>query len=61
MPLPYLQVNPPGVSFHDLQILINHPIRLINPGAIFLKEGEAINIIRSGLVECTVGKKYWMY
>jgi hemerythrin len=37
----YLQVNLPGVSFHDLQILINHPIRLINPGAIFLKEGEA--------------------
>jgi hemerythrin len=50
----YLQVNLPGVSFHDLRILINHPITLINPGAIFLKEGEAsleMLLLLSGWVE----------
>ena len=36
----YLQANLPGVSSYDLRILINHPIMLINPGAVFLKEGE---------------------
>jgi len=50
----YLQANLPGVSSHDLQILINHPIKLINPGAIFLKEGEAsleMLLLLSGGVE----------
>jgi hemerythrin len=50
----YLQSNLPGVSSHDLQILINHPITLINPGAIFLKEGEAsleMLLLLSGWVE----------
>jgi hemerythrin len=36
----YLEANLPGVALHDLRMLINHPITEINPGAIFLKEGE---------------------
>jgi hemerythrin len=50
----YLQANLPGASSHDLQILINHPVTLINPGAIFLKEGEAsleMLLLLSGWVE----------
>jgi len=50
----YLQANLPGISSHDLRILINHPITLINPGAIFLKEGEVsleILLLLSGWVE----------
>ncbi|HEY5140226.1 MAG TPA: cyclic nucleotide-binding domain-containing protein [Methylococcales bacterium] len=50
----YLQANLPGVSSHDLRILINHPITLINPGAIFLKEGETsleMLLLLSGCVE----------
>jgi hemerythrin len=50
----YLQANLPGVSSYDLRILINHPIMLINPGAIFLKEGDAsleMLLLLSGWVE----------
>jgi len=50
----YLQANLPGASSQDLRILINHPITLINPGAIFLKEGEVsleILLLLSGWVE----------
>ncbi|MDD5285078.1 MAG: bacteriohemerythrin [Desulfuromonadaceae bacterium] len=50
----YLQANLPGVSLHDLRMLINHPITEINPGAIFLKEGETpqeILLLLSGQVE----------
>ena len=49
-----LQANLPGISPHDLRILINHPITLINPGAIFLKEGAAcpeMLLLLSGWVE----------
>lgn len=52
--LAHLQVNLPGASLHDLRILINHPVTLINPGAIFLKEGEAaleVLLLLSGRVE----------
>lgn len=50
----YLQANLPGVSLHDLRMLINHPITEINPGAIFLKEGEIpqeMLLLLSGRVE----------
>lgn len=50
----YLQANLPGVLSYDLGILINHPITLINPGAIFLKEGEVsleMVLLLSGWVE----------
>ncbi len=50
----YLQANLPGVSFHDLRMLVNHPITEINPGAIFLKEGETpqdMLLLLSGRVE----------
>jgi hemerythrin len=50
----YLQANLPGVSSYDLQILIAHPITLINPGAIFLKEGDVspeMLLLLSGWVE----------
>ncbi len=50
----YLEANLPGVSFHDLRMLINHPIMDINPGAIFLKEGETpleVLLLLSGRVE----------
>jgi len=50
----YLQANLPGILSQDLQILINHPITLINPGTLFLKEGESypeILLLLSGLVE----------
>lgn len=50
----YLEANLPGVSLHDLRLLVNHPITEINPGAIFLKEGETpkdIFLLLSGRVE----------
>lgn len=50
----YLQANLPGVSLHDLRMLVNHPITEINPGAIFLKEGETPHemlLLLSGWVE----------
>jgi len=50
----YLQANLPGVSLHDLRMLVNHPITDINPGAIFLKEGETpqeMLLLLSGRVE----------
>lgn len=50
----YLSANLPGVSLYDLRMLINHPITEINPGAIFLKEGETpqeILLLLSGQVE----------
>jgi hemerythrin len=50
----YLEANLPGVSLHDLRMLVNHPITEINPGAIFLKEDEApkdIFLLLSGRVE----------
>ncbi|MDD5300339.1 MAG: bacteriohemerythrin [Gallionella sp.] len=50
----YLQANLPGVSLHDLRMLVNHPITEINPGAIFLKEGETpqeMLLLLSGRVE----------
>jgi len=50
----YLQANLPGISLHDLRMLVNHPISDINPGAIFLKEGDTpqeIMLLLSGRVE----------
>lgn len=50
----YLEANLPGVSLHDLRMLVNHPITEINPGAIFLKEGETpkeMLLLLSGRVE----------
>jgi len=50
----YLEANLPGVSLHDLRMLVNHPITEINPGAIFLKEGEMpqeMLLLLSGRVE----------
>ena len=50
----YMQANLPGVSLHDLRMLVNHPITEINPGAIFLKEGETpreMLLLLSGRVE----------
>ncbi|MEI6306664.1 MAG: bacteriohemerythrin, partial [Deltaproteobacteria bacterium] len=50
----YLEANLPGISLHDLRMLVNHPITEINPGAIFLKEGEIpqeILLLLSGRVE----------
>jgi len=50
----YLDANLPGVSLHDLRMLVNHPIAEINPGAIFLKEGERSRemlLLLSGRVE----------
>jgi len=50
----YLQANLPGVSLPDLRMLVNHPISEINPGAIFLKEGEKpqeVLLLLSGHVE----------
>jgi hemerythrin len=50
----YLEANLPGVSLHDLRMFVNHPITEINPGAIFLKEGETpqeIWLLLSGRVE----------
>ena len=54
----YLQANLPGISLHDMRMLVNHPIAEINPGAIFLKEGETpheVLLLLSGWVEkiCT--------
>ncbi|MDD2915670.1 MAG: bacteriohemerythrin [Gallionella sp.] len=49
-----LQANLPGVAFHDLRMLLNHPMTEINPGAIILKEGETsqeILLLVSGGVE----------
>lgn len=50
----YLEANLPGVALHDLRMLVNHPIMEINPGAIFLKEGETpqeMLLLLSGRVE----------
>jgi len=50
----YLEANLPGVSLNDLRMLVNHPITEINPGAIFLKEGETpkeMLLLLSGRVE----------
>lgn len=50
----YLQANLPGVLRHDLRVLMNHPVTDINPGTIFLKEGETpqeILLLLSGSVE----------
>ncbi len=50
----YLQANLPGVSSYDLRTLINHPVTLINPGTLFLREGEAsleMLLLLSGWVE----------
>lgn len=50
----YFQANLPGLSLHDLRMLVNHPIKEINPGAIFLKEGETpqeLLLLLSGRVE----------
>ena len=54
----YLEENLPGVALHDLRMLVNHPLAEINPGTIFLKEGERpqeILLLISGRVEkiCT--------
>lgn len=50
----YLQDNLPGVALHDLRMLVNHSIEEINPGAIFVKEGESFQevlLLVSGRVE----------
>jgi hemerythrin len=50
----YLEASLPGVSLHDLRMLVNHPMTEINPGAIIVKEGEtpqAILLVLSGWVE----------
>ena len=50
----FMQNNLPGVPFHDVRRLINHSITGINPGAIFLKEGETpseVLLLLSGQVE----------
>ena len=50
----YLQANLPGISLHDLRVLVNHPITEINPGAIFIKQGETpqeVLVLLSGQVE----------
>ncbi len=50
----YLQANFPGLSLHDLKMLLNFPMTEINPGAILLKEGETpqdILLLLSGRVE----------
>ena len=50
----YLEANLPGVALHDLRMLVNLPITEINPGAIFIKEGEMqqeMLLLLSGQVE----------
>lgn len=50
----YLEANLPGVTLHDLLMLVNHPILEINPGAIILKEGEMpqeVLLLVSGRIE----------
>lgn len=50
----YLAASLPAVPLHDLRMLINHPMTEINPGAIFLKEGETpdeLLLLLSGQVE----------
>jgi hemerythrin len=50
----YLGAHLPGAKLHDLRMLANHPITELNPGAIFLKEGETpeeILLLMSGRVE----------
>ncbi len=50
----YLDANLPGVALHDLRMLVNLPISEINPGAIFIKDGEMpqeILLLLSGQVE----------
>ena len=59
----YLQANLPGISLPDLRMLVNHPITEINPGAIFIKEGETpqeVLLLLSGRVEsiCTRDKLF---
>lgn len=50
----YLQANLQGISLHDLRVLVNHPITEINPGAIFIKQGDTpqeVLLLLSGQVE----------
>jgi hemerythrin len=50
----FLADHLPGVPIHDLQLLLNHPITEINPGAILIKEGETpreVLLLVSGRVE----------
>ncbi|OGS98006.1 MAG: cyclic nucleotide-binding protein [Gallionellales bacterium RIFCSPLOWO2_12_FULL_59_22] len=50
----HLQANLPGVPLHDLRMLVNHPVKEINPGAILLREDETpreLLLLLSGLVE----------
>jgi hemerythrin len=57
----YLQANLPGVSSYDLRTLINHPVTLINPGTLFLREGEAsleMLLLLSGWVEKIRARDY---
>ncbi|QWR77232.1 bacteriohemerythrin [Candidatus Magnetomonas plexicatena] len=59
----YLQAHLPGVPLHHIRMLVNHPIKDINPGAIILKEGETpkdVLLLISGLVEkiCTRDNLY---
>ncbi|WP_027389818.1 bacteriohemerythrin [Chrysiogenes arsenatis] len=49
-----LQGHLPGAAFHDLRMLVNHPLSEINPGSIFLKEGDIrheVLLIVSGRAE----------